>query len=173
MALRIRLRRMGRKNAPTYRIVVAERLAARDGRIVESIGHYNPRTEPVTLSVDRGRALHWMEHGATPTETVNSLLKKAGVYESEATGLAAAAGAVAGAASSAGAAVKEATGKAAAAAEVREKAGEFIADAREAVEDAAEEAREKAGEFIADAREAVEGAVETVRGAEEEKPAAE
>lgn len=153
MALRIRLRRMGRKNAPTYRIVVAERLAPRDGRIVESIGHYNPRTEPVTLSVDRGRALHWMEQGATPTHTVNFLLKKAGVYEPEASGLAAAAGAVADAAATAGTAVKEAAGKAAS-----------------AVKNAAEEARETAGEVVADAREAVEDAVEAVRGGAEEAP---
>ncbi|HET7275788.1 MAG TPA: 30S ribosomal protein S16, partial [Longimicrobiaceae bacterium] len=81
MALKIRLRRMGRKRAPTYRIVVAESSMPRDGRIVEKIGHYNPRTEPVTLVVDRDKTLTWMGKGAVPTDTVNSLLKKAGVFK--------------------------------------------------------------------------------------------
>ena len=81
--LRIRLRRMGRRNAPTYRIVIAEKARARDGRIVESIGHYNPRTDPMTLVVDRHRALHWMEMGAVPTDTVHALLKRAGVFRPE------------------------------------------------------------------------------------------
>ncbi len=158
MALRIRLRRMGRKNAPTYRIVVAERLAARDGRIVESIGHYNPRTEPVTLSIDRGRALHWLEHGATPTDTAKSLLKKAGVFSPEESGLAAAAGAVADAARDAAATAGEAVKGAA-------------SQASEAVKKAAEEVRETAAEAVAGVREAAEGAVEAVRGGGEEAPA--
>lgn len=80
MALKIRLRRMGRKDAPTYRVVVAESSMPRDGRFVESLGHYNPRTEPITLVVDRDKALKWLEKGAVPTDTARSLLKKAGVF---------------------------------------------------------------------------------------------
>ena len=83
MATRIRLRRMGRKKQPTYRIVVAERLAARDGQFIETLGHYDPRTEPVTIHVDADRAKHWLSEGATPSDTVRSLLKKAGVFSKE------------------------------------------------------------------------------------------
>ncbi len=83
MALKIRLRRMGRKNAPTYRIVVAESSMPRDGRIITSIGHYNPRTEPLTLSVDREKALHWLSQGAVPTDTTKALLKRAGIFRPE------------------------------------------------------------------------------------------
>ncbi|MBA4157197.1 MAG: 30S ribosomal protein S16, partial [Gemmatimonadetes bacterium] len=80
MALRIRLRRMGRKKAPHYRIVVAESSMPRDGRFVATIGHYNPRTEPVTLVVDQDKARSWMKTGAKPTDTVHSLFGRAGVY---------------------------------------------------------------------------------------------
>jgi len=80
MALKIRLRRMGRKKAPTYRIVVAESSSPRDGRFVANIGHYNPRTEPLTLVVDREKSLEWIAKGAVPTETVDALLRKAGVF---------------------------------------------------------------------------------------------
>jgi len=80
MALRIRLRRMGRKKSPHYRIVVAESSMPRDGRFVEIVGHYNPTTSPATLVVDRDKALGWIGKGATPTDTVSSLFKKAGVY---------------------------------------------------------------------------------------------
>jgi len=80
MALKIRLRRMGRKDAPTYRVVVAESSMPRDGRFVESLGHYNPRTEPITLVIDREKALAWLAKGAVPTDTARSLLKKAGVF---------------------------------------------------------------------------------------------
>lgn len=72
---------MGRKKKPAYRIVVAEKHVARNGRFIETLGHYNPRTEPTTLSVDRDRARHWLEKGATPSDTVRSLLKKAGVLK--------------------------------------------------------------------------------------------
>lgn len=81
MALKIRLRRMGRKDAPTYRLVVAESSMPRDGRFITSIGHYNPRTEPMTLVVDREKALQWLEKGAVPTDTTRSLLKRAGVFQ--------------------------------------------------------------------------------------------
>ncbi len=80
MALKIRLRRMGRKKAPHYRIVVAESSMPRDGRFVAKVGHYNPTTTPATLVVDRDKALQWMGKGAMPTETVQSLFKKAGVF---------------------------------------------------------------------------------------------
>ncbi len=81
MATRIRLRRVGKKGQPVYRIVVADRRDARDGRFIETLGHYNPRTDPVTLEVDVARARGWLERGATPSDTVRSLLKKAGVFE--------------------------------------------------------------------------------------------
>ncbi len=80
MATRIRLRRVGRKGQPEYRIVVADGSSARDGRFVETLGHYNPRTEPATISVDAEKARAWLAKGATPSDTVRSLLKKAGVF---------------------------------------------------------------------------------------------
>ena len=84
MATRIRLRRVGRKKQPTYRIVVTDKQKARDGRFVETVGHYNPRTEPVALEVDVEKARAWLAKGATPSDTVRSLLKKAGVFETPA-----------------------------------------------------------------------------------------
>lgn len=108
MALKIRLRRMGRKKAPHYRIVVAESSMPRDGRFVATVGHYNPTTTPTTLVVDREKALGWLERGAKPTETVYSLLKKAGVYSEQPEGVEAVAAAVTGAASAATEAVKDA-----------------------------------------------------------------
>ena len=81
MATRIRLRRVGQKGQPEYRIVVAERSKARDGRVVETLGHYNPRTEPPTITVDADKARAWLAKGATPSDTVRSLLKKAGVFQ--------------------------------------------------------------------------------------------
>ena len=80
MAIRIRLRRMGRKKVPEYRIVVADQRAARDGRFIEMIGHYRPREDPAVIVVDDAKARAWLAKGATPTETVRSLLKKAGVF---------------------------------------------------------------------------------------------
>lgn len=79
MATRIRLRRMGRKGQSYFRIVVADSRSPRDGRFVAMIGHYNPRTDPAGLNVDREAARAWLEKGALPTDTVRSLLKKAGV----------------------------------------------------------------------------------------------
>jgi small subunit ribosomal protein S16 len=72
---------VGRKKQPVYRIVVTDRQKARDGRFVETLGHYNPRTEPVTIKVDQAKARAWLAKGATPSDTVRSLLKKAGVFE--------------------------------------------------------------------------------------------
>ncbi len=79
--LKIRLRRMGAKKAPFYRIVVADSRAPRNGAFVEEIGYYNPITEPVELKVDVDKARTWIKNGAQPTDTVRSLLKKSGAIE--------------------------------------------------------------------------------------------
>ena len=76
--VKIRLRRMGAKKAPFYRIVVADSRYPRDGRFIEEIGTYNPTVSPVELKVDVERAQAWVKTGAQPTETVRDLLKKAG-----------------------------------------------------------------------------------------------
>ena len=76
--LKIRLRRMGAKKAPFYRIIVADSRAPRDGAFVEELGYYNPLTDPVELKVDAERAAHWIKNGAQPTDTVRALLKKSG-----------------------------------------------------------------------------------------------
>ena len=86
MATRIRLRRVGRRKQPTYRIVVADKQSPRDGRFIESLGHYNPRTKPATIAVDAERARHWIDEGATPSDTVRGIFKKAGVLEASAEG---------------------------------------------------------------------------------------
>lgn len=80
MATRIRLRRVGRKGQAYFRIVVADQRSPRDGRFVATIGHYNPRTNPADIQVDADEARTWLAKGATPTDTVRSLLKKAGVF---------------------------------------------------------------------------------------------
>ena len=77
--VKIRLRRMGAKKAPFYRIVVADARSPRDGRCIEEIGTYNPLTEPATVNVDVEKAQTWIKNGAQPTDTVRGLLKKAGV----------------------------------------------------------------------------------------------
>ena len=77
--VKIRLRRMGAKKAPFYRIVVADSRYPRDGRFIEEIGTYDPKANPAELKVDVERAQAWIKTGAEPTETVKSLLKKAGV----------------------------------------------------------------------------------------------
>jgi len=79
MGVRIRLSRMGSKKRPFYRIVVADSQAPRDGRFVEVIGTYNPRTEPVEVQVDPERLQTWLKQGAEPTNTVRSLLKQKGL----------------------------------------------------------------------------------------------
>lgn len=81
MAVKIRLRRMGAKKAPFYRIVVADSRSPRDGRFIEEIGYYNPMEEPSVVKVDPEKAKKWIANGAQPTETVKSLLKKHGVIE--------------------------------------------------------------------------------------------
>ena len=77
--VKIRLRRMGAKNAPYYHIVVADSRSPRDGRCIEEIGTYNPLTEPAAITVDVEKAQTWIKNGAQPTDTVRGLLKKAGV----------------------------------------------------------------------------------------------
>lgn len=72
---------MGAKRQPHYRIVVAESTSPRDGRFVENIGIYNPKTQPMTLRIDVERAKHWLSVGAQPTETVQSLMKRYGIIE--------------------------------------------------------------------------------------------
>ncbi len=77
--VKIRLRRMGAKKAPYYRIVVADSRYPRDGRFIEELGTYDPRTEPNTVTVDSDKAKEWIRNGAQPTDTVKKLLKNAGV----------------------------------------------------------------------------------------------
>ncbi|HJA47837.1 MAG TPA: 30S ribosomal protein S16 [Candidatus Agathobaculum intestinipullorum] len=77
--VKIRLRRLGAKKAPFYRIVVADSRYPRDGRFIEEIGTYNPLTDPATVDVDADRAQEWIKKGAQPTDTVRGILKKAGV----------------------------------------------------------------------------------------------
>ena len=79
--LKIRLRRMGAKKAPFYRIVVADSRAPRDGAFVEEIGYYNPLTNPVQIVVENEKAADWMKKGAQPTDTVRALLKKSGAIQ--------------------------------------------------------------------------------------------
>ena len=77
--VKIRLRRMGAKKSPYYRIVVADARSPRDGRCIEEIGTYNPLTDPAVINVDAEKAQTWIKNGAQPTDTVRGLLKKAGV----------------------------------------------------------------------------------------------
>ena len=79
--LKVRLRRMGAKKAPFYRIVVADSRAPRDGAFVEEIGYYNPLTEPAEIKIDNERAAEWLKNGAQPTDTVRVLLKKSGAIQ--------------------------------------------------------------------------------------------
>ncbi|MCQ2478210.1 MAG: 30S ribosomal protein S16 [Clostridia bacterium] len=79
MAVKIRLRRMGAKKAPYYRVVVADSRYPRDGRFIEEIGHYDPTKEPADVVIDAEKAKTWIANGAQPTDTVKALLKKNGV----------------------------------------------------------------------------------------------
>lgn len=83
MAVKIRLRRMGAKKSPFYRIVVADSRASRDGRFIEEIGYYNPLTEPKTVKIDNEKAINWIKNGAKPTDTVDRLFKISGLYDNE------------------------------------------------------------------------------------------
>jgi small subunit ribosomal protein S16 len=79
--VRIRLRRVGAKKQPSYRIVVAHSESPRDGRFIEKIGFFNPRTEPETVELDRERALYWLKQGAQPTPAVERLLRRLSVLD--------------------------------------------------------------------------------------------
>jgi small subunit ribosomal protein S16 len=79
--VRIRLRRMGRRNRPFYRVVVADRRSPRDGKFIEIIGHYNPLTDPATIDINEEKALKWLSCGAQPSDTVRSLLGKLGIMD--------------------------------------------------------------------------------------------
>ena len=81
MAVKMRLRRLGAKKAPFYRVVVADSRSPRNGRFIEEIGTYNPLTEPAEIKIDAEKAKKWIANGAQPTETVKSLLKKSGIVD--------------------------------------------------------------------------------------------
>ena len=83
MAVKIRLKRIGAKKSPFYRIVVADSRSPRDGRFIEEIGYYNPLTEPKTVKIDNERAQNWLGNGAKPTDSVDKIFKMSGVYEQE------------------------------------------------------------------------------------------
>ena len=83
MAVRIRLTRVGATKQPTYRLVVADSRSARDSRAIDTIGHYNPRTEPIELNVDAEKAKAWLAKGAKPSDTVERLFKSAGILPAE------------------------------------------------------------------------------------------
>ena len=78
--VRIRLMRVGKKKQPSYRVVVADQRSPRDGRIIESIGHYQPRLEPSEITIDTDRAVHWLEKGAQPSDQVRKLLQISGAW---------------------------------------------------------------------------------------------
>ncbi len=81
MAVKIRLKRIGAKKAPHYRVVVADERSPRDGKFIAEIGHYNPLTDPAEIKIDAEAAKKWLANGAQPTETVRTLLKKSGITE--------------------------------------------------------------------------------------------
>ncbi len=79
--VRIRLRRVGSRNQPSFRIVAADKESPRDGKFLEVIGHYNPRTEPSTIQIDEARLFHWMKNGAQPSDSVVSALRSLGTWD--------------------------------------------------------------------------------------------
>jgi len=79
--VRLRLRRIGLKGQPTYRVVAADKESPRDGRFLEILGHYNPRTKPATVHLNEERVYHWMKNGALPTESVEQVFNSAGVMD--------------------------------------------------------------------------------------------
>ena len=78
--VKIRLMRVGKKKQPSYRVVVSNARSPRDGRIIEALGHYNPRTEPSTIQIDNERALFWLQRGAQPSDPVRKLLRLSGAW---------------------------------------------------------------------------------------------
>lgn len=83
MAVKIRLKRMGSKKNPFYRLVVSDSRSPRDGRFIEEIGYYDPTTAPATVNIKAERASEWLKNGAQPTDTVRSLLTRAGILEGQ------------------------------------------------------------------------------------------
>ena len=81
MAVKLRLMRMGKKKQPTYRVVAADARSPRNGRFIEIVGTYEPRRDPSVIEIDNERAVHWLRHGAQPTERVEKLLKISGAWE--------------------------------------------------------------------------------------------
>jgi small subunit ribosomal protein S16 len=81
VAVKIRLRRIGAKKKPIYRVVIADSRSPRDGRFIETVGHYNPLVNPPQISVDEERVQQWLKWGAQPTDTVKSLLTRIGVWQ--------------------------------------------------------------------------------------------
>ncbi|MEA3423645.1 MAG: 30S ribosomal protein S16 [Bacillota bacterium] len=81
MSVKIRLKRMGAKKKPFYRLIVADSRSPRDGRFIEEIGYYNPVSEPIELKINEESAIKWLKNGAQPTDTVRELFKKNGVFE--------------------------------------------------------------------------------------------
>ncbi len=81
MAVKIRLRRMGAKKAPFYRVIVADERSPRDGKFIDEIGYYNPLRDPAEIKIDAEKAEKWLNDGAQPTETVKSILKKSGIVK--------------------------------------------------------------------------------------------
>ncbi|SHI69546.1 SSU ribosomal protein S16P [Clostridium amylolyticum] len=79
MAVKIRLKRMGAKKAPFYRVVVSDSRSPRDGRFIEEIGYYNPISEPAVIKIDEEKAVQWVKNGAQPTDVVKKLFEKAGI----------------------------------------------------------------------------------------------
>ena len=81
MSVRIRLKRLGAKKRPFYRVVVADQRSPRDGRFIENIGRYQPMDDPTVIEIDEERALHWLRVGAQPSNTVRVLMTKVGIWE--------------------------------------------------------------------------------------------
>lgn len=81
MAVRIRLKRMGAKKSPFYRVVVADSRSPRDGRFIEEIGTYNPLSQPAQVNIDEEKAINWLQTGAKPSDTVRNLFSKAGIMQ--------------------------------------------------------------------------------------------
>ncbi len=170
--LKIRLRRVGAKKQPSYRIVVAESTSPRDGRFLEILGHYNPRTEPETVVVNVDRAAYWVSHGAQPTEAVDRLLKKQGVYDSLKAGQAGQGGVAAAAAGVVSTVTETASSAAAKAADVVSGAASSLVDVAapavstvaDAATTAASTVADAASSVAAKAADVVSSAVDTVRG---------
>lgn len=141
MAVKIRLKRMGAKKKPFYRIIVADARSSRDGKFIEELGYYNPLTDPSEIKVDVEKAQKWIANGAQPTDTVRALLKKAGVEKLPASPKAPKAPKSPKAPKAAVEAEAEAAVEVA---EATEEAAEAVEEAVEAVEEAPAQATEEA-----------------------------